>query len=115
MDQDTFDGYMQGRIDACNKTLNAKREEYTTGGDRLSNFRAAATLEGVPVRVAIGGMLAKHTISIHEMLSPRNAEVVYTQAQWDEKIGDALNYLFLLDAAIKEAAAASQQSTPDPF
>ena len=45
-------------------------------------------------------MMAKHIISIYDMCFSEQA--AYTQSMWDEKITDTLNYLFLLNALVRE-------------
>jgi hypothetical protein len=50
---------------------------------------------------ALGGMMAKHTISIYDMIDTGND---YPMALWDEKITDHLNYLLLLKAVVSEGA-----------
>ena len=44
-------------------------------------------------------MLAKHIVSIYQMLHDAS---LYTDEKWDEKINDAINYLLLLKACIAE-------------
>lgn len=44
-------------------------------------------------------MAAKHIISISNMVANK---VDYDESIWDEKLGDAINYLCLLKVVIKE-------------
>ena len=59
----------------------------------------AAELEGVTMAQALAGMMAKHTVSIYDMC--RSGEE-YPLWLWEEKITDHLNYLFLLNAVVRE-------------
>lgn len=45
-------------------------------------------------------MMAKHIISIYDMCFSEQAD--YDQSIWNEKITDTLNYLFLLNALVRE-------------
>lgn len=80
--------------------LGHKAGEYATN-DRLHNFKKAAHLEGRTVEQALSGMLAKHTVSIYDMVERGKT---FPIAVWDEKIVDHLNYLILLRALVIEKA-----------
>lgn len=66
----------------------------------LSAFKTAASLQECTPERALAGMMAKHIISIYDMCFSEQA--AYTQSMWDEKITDTLNYLFLLNALVRE-------------
>lgn len=88
-----FDMVLKAQIAATKRVLGNKGGEYATEGDRLSNFKTAAKLQNCKPRQALGGMLAKHIVSVFDMIDepePRPFEV------WDEKITDSINYLILL-------------------
>lgn len=79
--------------------LTQKGNEYAPDVDRLAAFKQAADLQQCTVPEALGGMLAKHIVSIYQMLPDAS---LYTSEKWDEKINDAINYLLLLKACILE-------------
>lgn len=79
--------------------LTQKGNEYAPDVDRLAAFKQAADLQQCTVPEALGGMLAKHIVSIYQMLPDA---YLYTNEKWDEKINDAINYLLLLKACIAE-------------
>lgn len=81
--------------------LTQKGNEYAPDVDRLAAFKQAADLQQCTVPEALGGMLAKHIVSIYQMLPDA---YLYTSEKWDEKINDAINYLLLLKACIAEEA-----------
>lgn len=87
----------------AHELLLIKGGEYAVDTDALSNFRKAADLQGVRMRDALGGMMAKHTVSIYDML---NDDADFPSAKWDEKILDHINYLILLRAIILEEQSA---------
>lgn len=78
--------------------LEQKGNSYTSE-DCLSNFKQAAMLQECTTAQALWGMAAKHIISISNMISNK---IEYDESIWDEKLGDAINYLCLLKVVIKE-------------
>lgn len=78
-----------------------KAKEYATDDDRLANFKKAANLQGITPEEALAGMMAKHTVSINDMISKGDPKL-FSEAQWDEKILDHINYLILLKALVLE-------------
>lgn len=101
MTSDEFSHCVTNRINKCLDTLGIKAKEYANNEDRLRAFKAAAAIEKNSPYEALGGMMAKHIVSIYDMLP--NAEN-YSIERWNEKIGDAINYLLLLDSLLQEAA-----------
>lgn len=88
--------------------LGDKAKEYADDTDRLRNFKIAASLQGSTPRQALGGMLAKHLVSVYDLIN--DVECAPTHI-WDEKLTDALNYLLLLRAlTVEELEATSKQS-----
>lgn len=83
----------------CQQLLQVKGQEYAGGAvDRLSAFRTAGALQGVSAKQALAGMFAKHVVSIFDMC----AGGIYSDARWNEKITDSINYLLLLQALVTE-------------
>lgn len=101
MDNLRFGQILDEIIDKTNNVLAKKASEYADDVDRLRNFKQAAHLQGVTQEQALNGMMAKHIVSIFDMVASGE---VYSEAQWDEKIGDAINYLVLLKAITVERA-----------
>jgi hypothetical protein len=85
----------------CESTLFKKSDEYASDSSALHNFNTAASLTGETPEQALGGMMVKHTVSIFDMI--REGAESFTIEQWDEKIGDHVNYLMLLKAIVVEA------------
>ena len=94
-----FEEIVDTQIEKCRQMILKKAEEYAADEDRLHNFRVAAALEGTSLRQALAGMMVKHVVSIYDMCFSYED---YTMAMWEEKIGDNLNYLFILKAVITE-------------
>ena len=99
MDSEMMKEVIEEQLDICREVLIDKSQEYTPGGDRLSNFRQAASAQCLTMEQALAGMMAKHTISIFDMIwSPDK----FPMEKWEEKITDHLNYLLLLKAILVE-------------
>jgi len=94
--------------------LASKSAEYSTDEDKLHNFKRAGAMLKCSPEKALVGMWTKHIISILDMVdkveykcgtdaccfpSFDSEEFIGTL---EEKIGDAINYLILLEALIKE-------------
>ena len=81
-------------------TLLQKNSGYSNA-DPLHNFHQAAKLKGETTLKAIGGMMAKHTVSIYDLINKASEEYVPEEV-WFEKIQDHMNYLLFLWAAVEE-------------
>jgi hypothetical protein len=99
-----FEKLLAERLEKTRKVLGVKRAEYSSEKDRLHNFKSSAELQmatcaTTPVR-ELWGMAKKHIISVQDMVfsheKPSNVKI-------DEKIGDTINYLILLEALFKES------------
>lgn len=99
MNEQQFQEILKAQMTLCEKTLSKKGAEYAYDADRLHNFKVAAALQGESQAQALGGMLSKHIVSIFDMI---REDTYYSLEMWDEKIGDAMNYLILLKAIIIE-------------
>ena len=99
-----FDKVVENRIALIQKILLAKRKEYAPeSGDRLHNFNRASAMLSCSREKALIGMLSKHLVSILDIVDTIDKEKTYPSiAIVEEKIGDAINYLILLEAMLKE-------------
>lgn len=89
------------QVQRCREVLLQKGKEYTPDeADRFSSFKTAASLQHTSQANALLGMLSKHIVSLYDMSFVGTDR--YDMAVWDEKITDALNYLFILTAILKE-------------
>ena len=101
MNTDDFNKIIHEQIERCEAALCKKADEYATD-DRLHNFKVAAGLQDCLPTTALAGMMAKHTVSVYDMLRGLEEGKSYPLELWDEKIGDSINYLLLLAAAVRE-------------
>ena len=93
-----FERIIEEHVERSRIVLVNKASEYATE-DRLHNFKVAAALEGKTPEQALAGMMAKHTVSVYDMAESGQA---YPMELWQEKITDHINYLFLLNAIVRE-------------
>lgn len=104
MTSETFDASIQAQINHCLELLCFKGTEYAPGADRLAAFKKAAALQGCSQAQAAFGMLAKHLVSVADMIESGEK---YSGIRWDEKIGDSINYLLIIRAIIEEELCAT--------
>ena len=99
MKLEEFDRVVERRIGLIRQVLGVKAGEYATEADRLHNFKQGAALLRVSPSEACLSYMSKHLVSVIDLVKSGNA----TQTQIDEKVGDAINYLILLEATEAEA------------
>jgi len=102
MNTEEFDSIVTNRCTAISEILASKAKEYATA-DRLHNFKEAGRIQGLVPEKALKGMTIKHTICINDMIDECQAgtfdrTIPYIQ----EKLGDEINYLILLEALLIE-------------
>ena len=101
----THDDFNKLLLDRTNKTVNVlecKSKEYATSRDKLHNFKRSAAITGeTPAQVCVG-FFVKHMTSILDLVDAEARGGQPTVAVLDEKIGDAINYLILLEAILVE-------------
>ena len=101
MKYDRFNEVLETTIKKCVDTLGVKADEYATE-DRLHNFKVAAEIQNCTPITALAGMMAKHTVSVYDLIQKQEQGYVVSREMWDEKIGDSINYLILLSALVQE-------------
>lgn len=95
-----FEQLFEERIRKCRDILIVKAKEYSTDLDKMRNFNVAGRMLGMaPYKVAFYYMM-KHFESFYEIVI-EDREV--SRELWDEKVGDLLNYIFLIDAMVVKA------------
>lgn len=99
MTPSAFNDVVNRQVSHCLNLLCAKGSEYAPGTDRLIAFKKAAALQGRTQAQAALGMLAKHLISVVDMIQSKET---YSAEKWDEKIGDSINYFLIIRAIVTE-------------
>lgn len=102
MNTETFNAIVDQRVEKIKATLIKKAAEYSSEDDRLHNFKVAARINGETPERALWGMMAKHLVSVIDIIADSNRGKLPSAAMRDEKLGDAINYLILLEALLIE-------------
>jgi hypothetical protein len=124
-----FNKIVKRRCELIETVLSKKEEEYATDNNRLHNFYVAAELLDCTPPEALMGMMSKHVYSVIDMLvangiDPSLFEMLIkdifrdskelsnkesskkgkalTFEHLDEKIGDTINYLILLEGMLRK-------------
>jgi hypothetical protein len=82
--------------------LGVKAGEYSRDDDRLLNFKTAGAFERCTPERALWGMAAKHFVSLTDLVNDLDAGTDTPMPLWEEKLGDARNYLVLLEGLLRE-------------
>lgn len=102
MDTPEFESQIKDAIHRSTMVLFHKAALYTDeDGDRFRNFKLAADLQHTTPIKALAGMMAKHTVKLYDLIDQSEKEGVLLD-DWDETIGDSINYLLLLSALVRE-------------
>lgn len=109
MNAERFEQIVNERLEECKKVLCRKADEYATE-DRLHNFKIAAKLQKCTPITALAGMMAKHTVSVYDLIRQSEEGHTASREMWAEKIGDSINYLLLLTALVEEKL--EKENTP---
>lgn len=94
-----FDELVTERINKIKNTLQSKGKGYAFNNDRLHNFKVAGQLADSSPEQALWGMAMKHLVSVTDLI---NGRLENTRHNLDEKIGDMINYLILLEALFED-------------
>ena len=99
-----FTEILSARIQSIIDTLGSKAKEYAIG-DRLYNFKRAAEIQRTTPAKALAGMWMKHVVSVIDLIEGSTEP---TEERVNEKIGDAINYMILLEAVFAEGRGKPQ-------
>lgn len=101
-----FDLVRGARCKKIEVILGSKAKEYATDTDRYHNFRVAARMANTTPEKALKGMMLKHEVSVNDLIEwSESAPERITEELIDEKIGDNINYLILLEGLLRERIA----------
>lgn len=108
MNQQEFDKILEKRLTITRDVLAAKGKEYKEVGkrDRLHNFNRGAEMEKTTRERYLRSLWLKHLVLLFDIIDDWQEDKVTTEII-DEKIGDSINYLILLEAMLKEDIAGS--------
>ena len=103
-----FNKIFEERIKKMRSVMVSKGTVYTAGDqDRLHNFKVSGRIGGTSPETALKGMLIKHLTSVWDMIDEcencdENGGVDFDCKRVDEKIGDVITYMVLLEALFIE-------------
>jgi hypothetical protein len=101
MNTEKFNQVLNDRIFEIRAVLSSKAKEYATE-DRLHNFKVAARRRNQTPERALMGMKEKHSVSIEDIIDNIDKGILPSKELLNEKIGDEINYLILLEALLLE-------------
>ena len=97
-----FDKILEARLEKIKKVLSAKATEYATTKSRYHNFEVAARKLDCSPEQSLMGMKVKHDVSVDDLVEwAATGDSRLTAELIDEKIGDSINYLILLEGMLK--------------
>jgi hypothetical protein len=104
MNIEDFNKVVNERVQKMRKVLSIKAGEYSTATDRMHNFKVAAQLAKTPItpEQALWGMLRKHLVSVIDIIEDTANGIFPSEEKRDEKIGDTINYMVLLEGILIE-------------
>ena len=102
MTENEFQEVLNARLIKIKETLSSKAKEYATDMDKLHNFNVGARLTGQTRERVLWGFALKHYISFLDILDGLDKGKLPSEAIVDEKVGDLINYLVLIEASIKD-------------
>lgn len=96
-----FEECIEHRIQNIRDILLVKAKEYATESNRFHNFDVAARILNNTLEQALQGMMLKHIVSVLDLIESAgtNSDLL-TKQIIDEKIGDTINYLILLEGLL---------------
>lgn len=99
-----FGELVDRRFESAKQVLITKGKEYATTDHPTSSFHEQSELSIHTTPTAIGWeLLVKHLYSIRRIIREYEQDLkIPSQALIDEKFGDAINYLILIEALFKE-------------
>jgi hypothetical protein len=98
-EHDEVTNCVEKRVRKIREVLKAKAEMYASSSNRLHNFDFAARILNCTPEQALQGMLMKHIVSVLDLIEwTETMPLRITEALIEEKIGDNINYLILLES-----------------
>lgn len=99
MTREEYNKSIEAQLKRVKETLIKKNKEYSTDNSPLHNFHQSAKLLRTTPKESAFAFMVKHLTSITDMLQSGND---YPMELWEEKLGDAKNYLFLIECLVEE-------------
>ena len=111
MNNSDFDILVERRCELIKSVLANKAKEYATE-DRFHNFVAAGRKNNMTSEEALMGMKVKHDVSVDDLVRwSKDSPERLCLSIIDEKIGDSINYLILLEGLLIERVIKQNHNT----
>lgn len=100
-----FNDVVINRINSIQRILATKAEEYASNKSRFHNFEVAGRKAGTTPEKALLGMMMKHVVAVDDLVDwIEECPHKLTNEIINEKIGDNINYLILLEGMLLNRA-----------
>jgi len=100
-----FNDVLINRINSIQKVLASKAKEYASNKSRYHNFEVAGRKAGTTPEKALLGMMMKHVVAVDDLVDwIEECPHKLTNEIINEKIGDNINYLILLEGMLLNRA-----------
>ncbi len=106
MTTEEFQRVVEQRLEKTRATLAAKADEYARA-DRLSNFKKIAAFRDKTPEEVCMALVAKHFAALDDFVADLDRGVVQPEARWDEKVGDIVAYIILMESLVQERLRAT--------
>lgn len=98
-----FEKILNSRLEKIRSTLAKKAKEYASDSDCFHNFTIAGRIAGTTPEKALYGMMLKHEVSVIDLIELAGSKPEKLNKELiDEKIGDNINYLILLEGLLRQ-------------
>ena len=112
MNNEEFMDILNTRLGKIREVLGEKAKEYVRNNDRLHNFNLGSQLSGeIREKVLWDGYALKHLVSVYDIIDDMENGYIPTKEHVDEKVGDLINYLILLEACIEQTRKEEEAQT----
>jgi len=109
MELPAFKEFLERAWELRKKIMFMKNDEYVRGGDRLSNFKVQATFRHRTPESMCYDQSMKHEACISDMINDLEKGIHHPLVVWEEKVGDKINFLFILLAQLHERYGEDEQ------
>ncbi len=99
---DFMEKILDVRIEKMLSLLESKGKEYGEELDRFSNFKEIGHIVNKPPEEIAFILMMKHFTFIQDFCLRRISKTKWTKGLIDEKMGDLINYLILIEGILKE-------------
>jgi len=102
MKHEDFSVLLEQRLGKTRDTMSTKGDGYRSEDDQFHNFKAAGRKRNETPEKALMGMKVKHDVSVDDIVDNLEKGIIPTRKLIDEKIGDEIVYLTLLEGLLVE-------------